>query len=84
MAMTQRDLRGQTIDRRGFDDPDRSDPDRPDGRHLGSARGIGVCFSAHVARLENPRLVADAPEYAQKVVLRGRRHLLVEFDRLAK
>jgi hypothetical protein len=31
-------------------------------------------------RLVNPRLVADPPPYRPNAVLRGPRHLLVEFD----
>ncbi|MEU6269418.1 hypothetical protein [Saccharopolyspora shandongensis] len=34
-------------------------------------------------RLVNPRLVTDPPPYRSNQVLRGPRHLLVEFDTLA-
>jgi cytochrome P450 len=77
-------------------DPDRFDPDRPDNQHLGFGGGIHYCFGAPLARLEaqtaltalarrleNPRLVDDPPPYRQSPVLRGPRHLLVEFDRVA-
>jgi cytochrome P450 len=77
-------------------DPDRFDPDRPDNQHLGFGGGIHYCFGAPLARLEaqtaltelarrleNPRLVSDPPPYRQSPVLRGPRHLLVEFDRVA-
>ncbi len=33
-----------------------------------------------VRRLRNPRLVADPPPYRPSPLLRGPRHLLVEFD----
>ncbi|GAA3045435.1 cytochrome P450 [Streptomyces glomeratus] len=78
-----------------FTDPDRFDPDRKDIQHLGFGSGIHSCFGAPLARLEaqialselarrldNPRLVKDPPPYRQNAVLRGPRHLLVDFDAL--
>ncbi len=74
-------------------DPDRFDPDREHNEHLGYGGGIHYCFGAPLARpetqialtqlarrLENPRLVDDPPPYRPNPVLRGPRHLLVEFD----
>ena len=78
-----------------FRDPDRFDPARRDNQHLGFGSGLHYCFGAPLAReetqialtelarrLENPRLVADPPQYRPNPVLRGPRHLVVEFDRL--
>ncbi|MEU0395525.1 cytochrome P450 [Streptomyces sp. NPDC006208] len=78
-----------------FEDPDRFDPDRKDIQHLGLGSGIHSCFGAPLARLEtqialtelarrldNPRLVEDPPPYRQNAVLRGPRHLNIEFDGL--
>jgi cytochrome P450 len=83
-------------DPRRFRDPDRFDPGREDNQHLGFGSGIHICFGAPLARtetqialpelarrLENPRLVTDAPPYRPSPILRGPRHLLVEFDRVA-
>jgi cytochrome P450 len=74
-------------------DPDRFDPDRPHNEHMGFGGGIHYCFGAPLARpetqialtelarrLENPRLVDDPPPYRPNPVLRGPRHLLVDFD----
>lgn len=79
-----------------FADPDRFDPDRDDNQHLGYGGGIHYCFGAPLARVEtqvalselarrlvNPRLVADPPPYRPNPVLRGPRHLLVEYDAVA-
>jgi len=76
-----------------FPDPDRFDPDRSDNQHLGYGGGIHYCFGAPLARVEtqvalpelarrlvNPRLVTDPPPYRPNPVLRGPRHLLVEYD----
>ena len=76
-----------------FRDPDHFDPDRPDNEHLGFGGGIHYCVGAPLARIEtqvalttfarrlvNPRLVEDPPPYRPNAVLRGPRHLLVDFD----
>ena len=78
-----------------FNDPDRFDPEREDNQHLGFGSGVHSCFGAALARtetqialpeltrrLENPRLVADPPEYRESAILRGPRHLAIEFDRV--
>ena len=78
-----------------FADPDRFFPDRPDNQHFGFGGGIHYCFGGPLARvetqvalvemarrLENPRLVTDAPPYRPSPVLRGPRHLEVAFDRV--
>lgn len=83
-------------DPRRFRDPERFDPEREDIEHLGFGSGVHLCFSAPLARteaqialpelvrrLENPRLVTDPPPYRQSPILRGPRHLLVDFDSLA-
>ncbi|MGY0060167.1 cytochrome P450 [Streptomyces sp. LZ34] len=80
-------------DPRRFPDPDRFDPDRKDNQHLGFGSGIHICYGAPLARLEgqlalaelarrleNPRLLEDPPPYRQNALLRGPRHLPVEFD----
>jgi cytochrome P450 len=76
-----------------FPDPDRFDPNRTNNQHLGYGSGIHYCFGAPLARVEtqvalpelarrlvNPRLVADPPPYRPNPLLRGPRHLLVEYD----
>jgi len=76
--------------------PDQFDPDRPHNEHLGFGGGIHYCFGAPLARteaqialpelvrrLENLRLVSDPPPYRPSPVLRGPRHLPVQFDRVA-
>ena len=73
--------------------PLRPRPPRP--RAPGLRHGVHYCFGAPLARpetqialtqlarrLENPRLVTDPPEYRPNPLLRGPRHLLVEFDRV--
>jgi cytochrome P450 len=78
-----------------FVNPDHFDPDRPDNEHLGFSGGIHYCVGAPLARIEgqvalaalarrlvNPRLVEDPPPYRPNAVLRGPRHLLVDFDGL--
>jgi cytochrome P450 len=76
--------------------PDVFDPDRPENEHLGFGGGIHYCFGAPLARteaqialpeivrrLENLRLVTDPPPYRASSILRGPRHLPVQFDRVA-
>jgi cytochrome P450 len=77
-------------------DADRFDPDRLRNEHLGFGGGIHYCFGAPLARLEaqialaelahrleNPRLVTDPPPYRPNPLLRGPRHLQVEFDHVS-
>ncbi|MFI9594941.1 cytochrome P450 [Nonomuraea sp. NPDC052265] len=74
-------------------EPDRFDPCRRPNEHLGFGGGVHYCFGAPLARLEaqvvlgelvrrvrNPRLVADPPPYRPSAVLRGPRHLLIDYD----
>ncbi|WP_043639059.1 cytochrome P450 [Nonomuraea candida] len=76
--------------------PDRFDLDRPRNEHLGFGGGAHYCFGAPLARLEaqivlgelirrlrGPRLVADPPPYRPSAVLRGPRHLLVDYEAVA-
>ncbi|GAA4921296.1 cytochrome P450 [Nonomuraea thailandensis] len=76
--------------------PDEFDLDRPRNEHLGFGGGVHYCFGAPLARteaqivlnelvrrLDNPRLVADPPPYRPSAVLRGPRHLVVEYDGVA-
>ena len=76
--------------------PDVFDPDRRQNEHFGFGGGIHYCFGAPLARaeaqialpelvrrLENLRLVSDPPPYRPNPVLRGPRHLPVQFDRVA-
>ena len=79
-------------DPRRFENPDRFDPTRRDNEHLGFGSGIHTCFGGPLARLEvnlalevflrrvrSPRLVTDPPPYRHNQVLRGPRHLWVDF-----
>ncbi|WP_327581370.1 cytochrome P450 [Nonomuraea sp. NBC_00507] len=74
-------------------DPDRFDLCRARNEHLGFGGGVHYCFGAPLARLEtqivlaelvrrlrNPRLAADPPPYRPSPVLRGPRHLLIDYD----
>jgi cytochrome P450 len=76
--------------------PDVFDPGRPENEHLGFGGGVHYCFGAPLARseaqivlpelvrrLENLRLVSDPPPYRPNPLLRGPRHLPVEFDSVA-
>jgi fatty acid omega-hydroxylase len=76
-----------------FPDPSKFDPERQSNEHFGWGSGIHTCFGGPLARLEvnlaleafidrveNPRLVADPPEYRRSSVFRGPRHLFIDFD----
>jgi fatty acid omega-hydroxylase len=78
-----------------FPNPNKFDPERKDNETLAWGSGIHTCFGGPLARLEvnlaleaflrrveNPRLVADPPEYRQSNVFRGPRHLFVDYDRI--
>ncbi len=83
-------------DSRRFPDADHFVPDRSDNAHLGFGGGIHYCVGAPLARVEAqvalgelgrrlvaPHLVTDPPPYRDNASLRGPRHLLVTFDRMA-
>jgi cytochrome P450 len=80
-------------DPKKFPNPNTFDPERRDNEHFGWGSGIHTCFGGPLARLEvnvaldtfvrrveNPRLVADPPEYRRSNVFRGPRHLFIDFD----
>jgi cytochrome P450 len=80
-------------DPKRFPNPNTFDPERRDNEHFGWGSGIHTCFGGPLARLEvnvaldtfvrrveNPRLVADPPEYRRSNVFRGPRHLFIDFD----
>jgi cytochrome P450 len=82
-------------DPRKFPNPNKFDPERENNEHMGWGSGVHVCFGGPLARLEvnialetfihrveNPRLVADPPEYRQSNVFRGPRHLFIDCDRI--
>ncbi|GAA1910640.1 cytochrome P450 [Streptantibioticus ferralitis] len=79
-------------DPKRFRDPDRFDPARPDNEHVGFGSGIHLCYGAPLARVEaqialraliprlgTARLVQDPPPYRRNAMLRGPRHLPIEF-----
>ena len=79
-------------DPRRFPNPDRFDPMREDNEHVGFGSGIHTCFGGPLARLEinlalgvflrrvrSPKLVVDPPPYRHSPVLRGPRHLWLDF-----
>jgi cytochrome P450 len=79
-------------DPKRFHDPDRFDPTRSDNEHLGFGGGVHLCFGAPLARIEAqtalgaliPRLGTatlgqDPPPYRHNAMLRGPRHLPIEF-----
>ncbi|WP_040833013.1 cytochrome P450 [Nocardia brevicatena] len=76
-----------------FANPNRFDLQRPDNEHFGWGSGIHTCLGGPLARLEVnlaletflrriaiPRLVVDPPPYRRSQVIRGPRHLLIDFD----
>ncbi|MGW7409402.1 cytochrome P450 [Streptomyces sp. NPDC054833] len=79
-------------DPKRFREPDRYDPNRPDIEHFGFGSGIHLCYGAPLARIEaeaalgaliphlsTARLIQDPPPYRQNAMLRGPRHLPVQF-----
>jgi cytochrome P450 len=83
-------------DERRFPQADRFIPDRTDNAHLGFGGGAHYCVGAPLARLEaqialdalarrlvTPRLLQDPPPYRENAALRGPRHLMVAFERMA-
>ena len=73
-----------------FENPDRLDVGRGEGRHLSFGRGIHHCLGAPLARLEGRivlevllerfssiHLLADRPQFRNSIVLRGLRSLPV-------
>jgi cytochrome P450 len=82
-------------DPKKFPNPNKFDPERQGNEHFGWGSGIHTCFGGPLARLEvnvaletfirrveNPRLVADPPEYRRSNVFRGPRHLFIDYDRI--
>jgi fatty acid omega-hydroxylase len=82
-------------DPKKFPNPNKFDIERPNNEHFGWGSGIHVCFGGPLARLEvvialesfirrveNPRLVADPPEYRRSNVFRGPRHVFIDYDRI--
>ena len=76
-------------------DPEGPRADRMRNEHLGFGGGVHYCFGAPlaraetqialtelVARLDNPRLLADPPPYRANPLLRGPRHLPVAYGRV--
>ncbi|MEU6610452.1 cytochrome P450 [Streptomyces shenzhenensis] len=75
-----------------FPDPDRFDPTRSDNEHLGFGSGVHLCFGGPLARIEaqialgalisrlgSATLLQDPPPYRTNAMLRGPRHLPLEF-----
>lgn len=83
-------------DERRFREADRFIPDRTDNAHFGFGGAAHYCVGAPLARVEaqialgalarrlvEPRLLHDPPPYRANAALRGPRHLMVAFGRLA-